>query len=206
MRPLALVTAAALLIITMPSRTATGAPTEAGAGAGPDARVGGYVAPELKTTTITGALGVLAGGQGGWLIAHRFALGLAGYGLATTHSAPRALQQGGAPALVSLAYGGLRLAYVLEPYALVHGVFGAVIGGGSVAATSNDISASFDTHHAVAFFTVEPLAELELNVDTNVRLALAGSWRFLSPTGLPGLSASDLGGPALGLVLRYGSF
>jgi hypothetical protein len=208
MRPLA--SAAALLAVTLHLRTATAAPTatEPEGRAGPEARPSGaFVAVELKTTTITSELGALVGGQGGWLIGHRFALGLAGYGLASTHSAPRALEQGGTPAMVSMGYGGLRLAYVLMPYAPVHGVFGALVGGGRAAVTSNDVGiASFDTHHAVAFFTVEPLAELEVNVDENFRVALAGSWRYLSRTGLPGLSSSDLSGPAGSLVLRYGRF
>jgi hypothetical protein len=211
MRPLASAAAAALLAVTLPARTATAAPT-ATEPEGPtpaEARPSGvFVAVELKTTTITNELGALVGGQGGWLIGHRFALGLAGYGLASTHSAPRVLEQGGTPAMVSMAYGGLRLAYVLMPYAPVHGVFGALVGGGRAAVTTNDLSAaaSFDTHHAATFFTVEPLAELEINVDENFRVALAGSWRFLSRTGLPGLSSSDLGGPAGSLVLRYGRF
>jgi hypothetical protein len=207
MRPFAF--AVSLLAVTLWLRTATAAPTatEPEGRTGPETRPSGaFVAVELKTTTIRNELGALVGGQGGWLIGHRFQLGLAGYGLASTHSAPRALEQGGTSAIVSMAYGGLRLAYVLEPHARVHGVFGALIGGGRAAVTSTDLSTAFDTHHADAFLTVEPLAELEVNVDENFRIALAGSWRYLSPTGLPDLSSSDLSGPAGGLVLRYGAF
>ena len=198
---------AAFLVASMASRVATAAPTTTEPeGRGPEARHGFYVAPELKTTAITNELALLVGGQAGWLIDHRFVVGLAGYGLASTHSAPRAVEQPGTPSVITMAYGGLRLAYVLMPYARVHGVFGAVIGGGRASANSNDVSSAFAAHHVDAFFTVEPLAELELNVDTNVRVALGGSWRYIAPTGVPGLSSSDLGGPAGSLILRYGFF
>ena len=199
---------AAFLVASLPSRGATAAPTgtDSEGSGGSGLSHGIYVAPELKATAITNELGLLVGGQGGWLINHRFVLGLAGYGLASTHSAPRAFQQAGAPSLVGMGYGGLRIAYVLMPYATVHAVFGAIIGGGHATAKSNDVSGTFDAHHAAAFVTAEPLAELEINVDRNVRVAFGGSWRYVAPTGLPGLSSSDLGGPAGSLVLRYGFF
>lgn len=195
MRPSASAAAAALLAVTLPT------PAEARPS-------GVFVAVELKTTTITNELGALVGGQGGWLIGHRFALGLAGYGLASTHSAPRALEQGGTPAMVSMAYGGLRLAYVRMPHAPVHGVFGALVGGGRAVVTSNDLSAaSFDTHHAAAFFTVEPLAELEVNVDENFRVALAGHGDFSrARASRPGLIGSQrAGGKPLRAFLRTDS-
>ena len=46
---------------------------------------GGFGAPVVKFTEITGDPAVLVGGRGGWIVNHTFVLGAGGYGLVTMH-------------------------------------------------------------------------------------------------------------------------
>jgi hypothetical protein len=75
---------------------------------------GGYGAPEVKFTTMTGDPAVLVGFQGGWIINHGFVIGAAGYGLSTTHDAPAALSLPSTRSTLQFGYGGPRLGYVIR--------------------------------------------------------------------------------------------
>lgn len=171
-------------------------------------RHGGYGAPELKMTTITGDAAVLAGAQGGWVIDGQIVLGVAGYALMSTHTPDALLRRPTGDSRLELGYGGLRVSYVLRPEKVVHFTVSTIIGGGGLAiATKNPARANgIETHDGAGFIALEPQIEAEINLTPYVRLALGASYRYLGDTVLPGLRASDLSGPAGGLALKIGVF
>jgi hypothetical protein len=176
---------------------------------------GGYGAPEVKLTSLTGDPALLAGAQIGWIIDRSFVLGLAGYGLTTAHSPVPELSSPVQPSRIGFGYGGVRLAYVFTPQRLVHVSTGALIGAGGVTAITReltydpvdrDTSEQWRAHHGGAFFAAEPTLEVEINVHRWVRVALSGSYRVVTDTDRPGFKSSDLSGPAGGLAIKLGTF
>ena len=169
---------------------------------------GGYGAPETKLTTVTGEAAVLVGVQAGSIIDKHFVIGGAGYGLASTHTPVAELQGTTGPSRIELGYGGPRLGYVFAPKQVVHFTLGALVGAGGVSISTKDPAkeSGFDHHDTVAFFALEPQAEMEVNLSRYVRMAVGGSYRYIGDTGKPGLHASDLSGPAASLAVKIGYF
>lgn len=177
---------------------------------------GGFGAGEAKVTAVLDSPALLLGIQGGWILNHQFTIGIAGYGLATEHAVPVAMQAGGVSSTLQMGYGGLRVGYLLNPRSLVHVGFGLVIGGGGLQAMSRDRFATIEgngdtgTHHltanAEAFFALEPDVEAEVNVTQFMRIVVSGSYRYLAAVEAPGITNWKLSAPAAGLALRFGAF
>jgi hypothetical protein len=176
---------------------------------------GGYGAPAMKVTAVNGEAAIMPGIQGGWVINHSFVLGVAGYGLATRQDAPVGMRVDGRPSTLEMGYGGMRLGYLVMPQSVVHLGFGLLIGGGGIAALSKDelpVIRDGDLHYerradnSDAFFVTEPEIEMEINVAQFMRVAVSGSYRFVTGIGSPGLSSWDIAGPAAGVAVRFGSF
>jgi hypothetical protein len=102
------------------------------------------------------------------------------------------------------------------PESLAHFGFGMVLGGGGLAAVSRDPAITVAPNgatqseqrraNAEAFFAFEPNVEGEVNVNRFMRIAVSGSYRFVNGIESPGLDIASLGGPAVGLALRFGAF
>src|SRR5689334_18635547 len=90
---------------------------------------GGYGGPRVGYTRLAGNDAMWIGGEGGWIIDHRFIIGGAGYGLVTQQPAGGALA---ATDDLTLGYGGFLLGYTVRPHELVHATVSTLIGGGGV--------------------------------------------------------------------------
>lgn len=177
---------------------------------------GGYGGPALKLSKVVGDPALLVGVEGGWLINHALAVGLAGYGLATRHDVPFATRVDGERSVLGFGYGGLRAAYSFAPYRLVHVGVGALLGAGGAVAVSRNAIETLDrygdsqtkhhTAHADALFVLEPHAELELNVVRFMRIALSVSYRYVGAVDAPGMNSQKLSAPAGALTLKFGYF
>ncbi|MFO0583300.1 MAG: hypothetical protein U0229_13605 [Anaeromyxobacter sp.] len=166
----------------------------------PDAPMGGWGGPTVEFGEVNGQAGLFVGGRGGWLIARRFTIGGAGMGLVTPVDGPRAVL---APRDLKVAYGGLWLETTFQPLELLHVTAGLIAGGGGADLTPDgeDYAVKSD-----GFFVVEPSVCLELNVGRTVRADLGATYRLVGGFALEGLDGKDLSGPALILVVKFGSF
>lgn len=194
------VVALAILIASSAARTARaeGQPTPA------EQHVshGGYIGPDGKLTSLAGSAVLLAGAQAGWIIDHAFVLGGAGYVLTTEASSPAGLQRLDRPrATLSMTYAGARIAFVPMALHKVHAVLGLLAGGGRISSSGNGLSTLAD-----GFFVIEPDAAFEAILAPPVRIALGASYRFTGGTGIPGLDAGALDGPAAFITLKLGEF
>jgi hypothetical protein len=168
---------------------------------------GGYGAPEVKFTTMTGDPAVLVGFQGGWIINHGFVIGAAGYGLSTTHDAPSALSLPNTRSTLQFGYGGPRLGYVIRPHDVVHASLGLLVGGGGYTILSRDIGTDeSQTHDGRGFFVMEPQAELEANMLRFLRAGFSVSYRYVGTKDVPQVATRDLSGPAASVFVKFGSF
>lgn len=178
---------------------------------------GGWGAPTATYTRIMDQDAMLAGIRGGWIIDHRFTLGIAGQGLVTKVSNPgygrQPLDIGQLPqgdAQFFLGYGGLLLEPVIAYRSPVHIALPIIIGAGGCGYYYSDQIFSDDPYFEVidsqGFFLLEPGVELEMNVIRLVRFGLGLSYRFTSNLDLPGTSATALHGWNAGISVKVGSF
>ncbi|UCE65959.1 MAG: hypothetical protein JSU85_14065 [Candidatus Zixiibacteriota bacterium] len=168
---------------------------------------GGYGGVEVKFGNINGEWEVLVGGRGGWIINHEFVLGGAGYGLATRGETnpgsiiPYLNEQ------FEMGYGGVLLAYIINSHKLIHLNIETLIGGGGISHYYGRDDGIFDTDFDDdAFFIIEPGVNFELNITKRLRFATGASYRITSGVEYLDLEDSDITGPAINLMLKFGKF
>lgn len=183
-----------------------------------DVHHGGWGAPTVDHTRLLDQDALLVGGRGGWIIDHRFTLGLAGYGLATSVENPAyddvLLARGRSitkPSRFVAGYGGLLLEPVIAYRSPVHVSLPVIIGAGgcgyqSFSASPHEFDPFTYNDDAAAFFVLEPGVELELNVIPLVRVAVGASYRYTSDLDLAGTSKDALQGFNAGIRIKVGSF
>lgn len=169
---------------------------------------GGYGGPFLQFTSVNKQFGLLVGGGGGVILDHTISLGAAGYGLVndvTETTAPASTPY------LNLAYGGVYLQYTHHSDALLHATAGILIGAGGISFRRDVVDMGTGSQNGRdtlndAFFVVEPSVEGELNVTKYFRIAVGGSYRFVSGVSLYGLGNDDISGPSARLMFKFGSF
>jgi hypothetical protein len=187
---------------------------------------GGYFAFSVQYASLDQRDGMKIGGRGGWIVDHKFAIGLCGYGFFNEHQKFIDLRDDPAYKYgLGGGYGGLFIEPILFPKSPVHISFPIILGGGGVAYTSSYENYSWDKTNkwdgsledSRAFFIVEPGIELEFNLVKYFRLSLGAYYRHTSniametvsyDTGKPvTLTSKDaLNGLSFGLNLKFGIF
>lgn len=179
---------------------------------------GGWGAPTIDHTRIMDQDALLVCGRGGWIIDHRFTLGLAGHGLVTSlenAAYDQALVARGRtiskPSRFLAGYGGLLLEPVIAYRSPMHVSLPLIIGAGgcgyqSFSALPHEFDPFTYNDDASAFFVFEPGVELEMNVIPLVRVAVGASYRYTSDIDLPGTAKDALHGFNAGIHIKVGSF
>ena len=173
---------------------------------------GGWAGLNFGYTQINGNDTYIMGARGGWLINHRFTIGLAGNGFLSDREYLR-LSPKGEEVNLAGGYGGLLLEATLFPLSPVHLAIPVIIGAGGVAYTTtywrdeywNDHKDNF-TLDSDAFFVLEPGIELELNLIKFLRFAVGGSYRFTSDISMIESSSDMLNGFNGHFSLKFGWF
>ncbi len=183
-----------------------------------DVRIGGYGGPEVKFTGINNEFGLLVGGRGGLLVNSVFTVGIAGYGLVTSHPVPDykiiPYRSNDSSAYLRMGYGGLHLGFIIEPNKVVHITAGVLIGAGGAAYTSaywkgwddNNYENTHHTYESSAFFIAEPQIGAELNLLKFMRMELSASYRYVSLLDLSKTQNKDLSGFSGNIMFKFGKF
>lgn len=172
-------------------------------------RSGGYGAPVVRFTTVKDRSAVLTGGEGGWIVNHRFVLGGAGFGMTTDNvRVPEVATIGGQVPRLNFGYGGVLLGYNHTPGRLVHLTGQVLLGSGGASLIGGGLRGDADaaTLDTDAVFVAEPALHVEVNVASFFRVAVGGSWRQVSGSSLVGVSDRDLSGVAGGVTFKFGRF
>jgi hypothetical protein len=177
---------------------------------------GGYGAPTVALTTLSGETAAMVGGQGGWVLNRRFVLGGALRGITPRPKVDLQNRSSGDPesAQVQLGYLGLLLEYIGAPSKLFHYGVEFVVGGGTVELVDGDAgfragaAVSDESFERSGVFAAELGARAELNVTRFFRIGLSGGYRLVSGANLEkaDVSDGDLSAPYGQLSLRFGSF
>ncbi|AMM51620.1 hypothetical protein TH61_11165 [Rufibacter sp. DG15C] len=171
---------------------------------------GFYLAPSLQLTRFHDKSGFMVGGRAAWLMNHKVAIGLAGYGLTTQTNIGEIEETNNA--FLQVGYGGALLEYIPEPDKLFHLTFPLMVGLGGAAYTDNFSdnqntgNYSYEVYDTDAFMVVEPGVQAELNLARFMRLGLTFSYRFTHGVSLPKTSDKDLSTAALTLTAKFGRF
>jgi hypothetical protein len=104
-------------------------------------------------------------------------------------------------------YTGFVPEYTINSNKLFHVAVGALIGGGGVMKNERykglDETENFDFS---GFFVGEPQVNLEMNITSYLRLAIGGSYRFVSGSKTTGITDEKLSGPAAHFTIKAGRF
>ncbi|MCU0648695.1 MAG: hypothetical protein MUF00_11910 [Gemmatimonadaceae bacterium] len=173
---------------------------------------GGFGGPTVAVGSILGETGVFVGGRGAFLIGRRFAIGGAGVGLSSEVPVARALSSRRYD--LEFGYGGVTLEAITQPSKLVHVTGLVLIGGGAANARVRDRDRigfqppiGFPDDDPDVVTVIEPELAIELNVTNWMRIALGGSYRFVSGTDADYLfTNSGLSGGTGKLTFKFGAF
>lgn len=167
---------------------------------------GGYGGPILKYSNLRNETGAFVGGYGGWLINHKYFIGIAGYGLFNRIEAgPEAPLNPGSVLYIKSSYGGFFFEYIFFPDEFLHFNLQLMIGGGQVRYIKLD-ALDFNYHGESSYFAAEPGINAELNVMKYIRFCAGAGFRFVSGQKLEGMKNSQLGGLGVNFTLKLGSF
>lgn len=174
--------------------------------------LGGYGGLTVLGTSIYKRGGLLVGGEGVFLLDHRLAIGLAGYGLASEVKGPN--MPNGDTSILGFGYGGTVLRYhLVSKRSPVTASIGTLIGAGGLTliekVTSDDFGSEYDYSEdteAAAFFVAEPSIQANLHLTRWMRFGVSAGYRFVRGPTLRGIRDEDLEGVTAGGHLQFGCF
>ncbi|WP_295117239.1 hypothetical protein [uncultured Chitinophaga sp.] len=170
-------------------------------------RVGGYGAPTIKFTPFADKFAIMMGGNAGVMLNSKIMLGAGGYALVNDIEAPRVNSSD--PTLYwNMWYTGFVAEYTFNSNKLIHWGVGGLIGGGGVmkGVRWKEDHEGDNWIDNSCFFAAEPYANLEINIATFMRVGIGASYRFISGSNTPGITDSDMSGPAAHITLKAGRF
>ena len=158
----------------------------------------GFGGPEVKFSKIAGERAVLGGGKGGKIISDNFAIGGAGYGLA---SGINRLDESAKSNDVSMAYGGVIGTYFLRPTSKLIMSSSVFVGGGGL---SYEKEKNLDYDDEI--FVLEPSVEIQYQTFDFMSLGIGAGYRYVTDVDLKGILDSDLSAATVHLTILFGNF
>lgn len=177
-------------------------------GGNKDIHHGGFGGASIRGTELLGRTSIFVGGRGAWQANHGIFVGGAGYGLATEHDAPAAVQVAGEPRRkIQVGYAGLWMGYTILSHALVHPVLSVLIGAGGAAYEGRDaVSGELLEIETDVFFIAEPELEMEINVLPFMRLAVGLAYRVARSVDMTGIDQDEVSKLLVTSDIRFGRF
>ncbi len=157
-----------------------------------EASNGGFGALVFKGSGVNDQFAGFFGARGAWMIDHVFGLGAGAYVMGGGVDVERST---GTQSL-KMWYGGAEIEFISGWSQVYHFTFLTLIGGGSL-----DLGGESD-----GIYAVEPALNLEINVNSFLRLDFGGGYRFIWDVDIPELSNGDLSQFFGQVVLKFGAF
>ncbi len=174
---------------------------------------GGYGAILMKYGKILDQDAWFVGGRGGWLIDHRFTLGLAGSGLVSRVTNDDWLPDNPDPDIVArlfTGYGGLLIEPIIFHKSNFHIAIPITIGAGGVTygLQHSDFWSEpvFYEENTEVFFALEPGLELEINVVHFMRINIGASYLYTSDILMPDVDPNFMRGFMGSFAIKFGAF
>jgi hypothetical protein len=160
---------------------------------------GGYIAPVLKFSEINNELGIFGGYKLGWIINHKYSIGLGGNMLINNPDKMQDMNSN----RIHLGYMGGLLEYIINPDDLIHFSISTLIGWGRAGSYANGSMMSGNINR---FFVAEPELNLTINILKNLRFNIGGGYRFVTGSKVEGISDKGLSGVTGTVAIQAGIF
>jgi hypothetical protein len=169
-----------------------------------------FMAPEVKYTTLIDEWEYFGGLRFGFLIDHRYVLGLEVNGILSENAfRGTATVEGETDINNAMYYGGLYLDYIIPTNFPVQISFPLLLGAGG-----NFLFEKFDNIQQPdaeileigKFLVAEPKINLELNISRVFRMGIGCGYRLVGKSNLDRLNNEDLSGFLINVNLKVGSF
>jgi hypothetical protein len=157
-----------------------------------DASNGGFGAIVFKGSGVNDQFAGFFGARGAWLIDHVFALGAGAYLMGGGVDVQRT---SGSQSL-DMWYGGAEFEFISGWSQVYHITFLTLVGGGAL-----ELEGESD-----GIWAAEPELNLEVNVNSFLRLNFGGGYRFIWGVDYPELSNSDLSQFFGQVTIKFGAF
>ncbi|TVR16412.1 MAG: hypothetical protein EA391_07935 [Balneolaceae bacterium] len=168
---------------------------------------GGFGALLFGVTSINSEMVYLRGSRAAWAITfregHTLNIGLGNYRTDSGFDATGWQVPNIDTPEMRMNYGGFELEYLNRSYKLVHYGIQATVGGGDVRYRDRNIELD---RTADSFFSLQPGANIHLNVTGWFRVSGGVYYRYVNNVNLEGTGNSDLSGFSAVLALRFGWF
>lgn len=160
---------------------------------------GYYGAPTLGVTILDDQAAPVVGARTAWIANRTWGLGMAVNAMGNeldeeAHYAGRSFG----------VYGGVLLQYIIGSTHRVHGFVDTTVGGGVICQQNG--SSGDDDCVGRSFFAVEPMANLEINLLSMMRLAVGAGYRVAAASDDSPLSSQELSGFVSKAALQFGKF
>ncbi len=157
-----------------------------------DATNSGFGAVVFKGSGVNDQFAGFFGARGAWLIDHVFALGAGAYLMGGGVDVQRPSGQRS----LDMWYGGAEFEFISGWSQVYHITFLTLVGGGSLGLDGE----------SDGIWAAEPQLNLEVNVNTFLRLNFGGGYRFIWGVDIPELSNSDLSQFLGQVTIKFGAF
>ena len=167
-----------------------------------DVASGYFGGPVFKITEVNNNISYMIGARGGWIVNHKYAFGLGGYGLISSVPAPleTRLEYNSPKLKMEYNYGGFEFVYIIKSDELIHYTLYSLTGLGNIELYSpKNINQNNDT-----FFVFEPAINVIMNVHSAIRIGVGVSYRLLSGIDTYGIDSSDISGFGGTITVKLG--
>jgi hypothetical protein len=163
---------------------------------------GGYGGPVLKVGLVNGNPVLLSGGRGAWIINHKLALGGGSYSMVTDLKTSE-ISNNEKPLYMDLSYGGFEMDYIFNYNKLVHLTLHSMFGGGTLRLLEHNPTLTINNDK---IFMFEPSLNVDVNINSWVRIGFGASYRYSMGLDIAEISYSDINGFSGLITLKFGSF
>jgi len=163
---------------------------------------GGYGGPVSKVGLVHGNPVLFSGGRGAWIINHKLALGGGSYSMVTDLKTSE-ISNNEKPLFMDLNYGGFEMEYIFNYEKLVHLTVHSMFGGGTLRLLEHNPTMTINNDK---IFMVEPSLNIDVNINSWVRIGVGASYRYSIGLDIAGMSSSDINGFSGLITFKFGSF
>lgn len=176
-----------------------------------DIKSTGYGAMTTQYTRFDGKDALVIGLYGGWMINHRFMVGLGAYGLLNHPDGYNAAGETDHNNELQMGYGGLMLEYTFAGTKRIHASGSLLLGGGGVSngnyTTRNyGYGSQWNAQDDSGFYVAQPSVNVEMNMTNWFRIAVGGGYRYVTGSKMSGISDKDMSAPMANVTLKFGLF
>lgn len=169
----------------------------------------GYGAASAKLTRFADKPALMTGGYGGVLLNHGFMIGAGAYALTNNVYVPNEKLNNNR-VRYDMGYVGLVIEQMIAPHHLIHFTGNVLLGGGYVAKSEAgkkpENLGGNQTWDRSYFYAIEPSLGVEVNTFKWMKVAVGGSYRWISNSETPSITDAQMSAPSGYVTLKFGKF